>query len=86
MPKTPFETAQMNAFDFGTKFLFNAACTETIKALEDMRLESSALLKDLKETDCLETKKAHRQAIKHNIQDRKFLLESLFMNPIESNA
>ncbi len=51
MTKTPFETAQYNALAFGSNLIFNAACSETIEILDDMRVESFNLLKAMKASE-----------------------------------
>ena len=86
MTKTPFETAQYNAMAFGTNLIYNTACSETIKALEEMRVESSALLKEYKSFLTPEQCLANKQAVKANVADRKFLLETLFINPLEKDV
>ena len=86
MTKTPFETAQYNALAFGSNLIFNAACSETIKVLDDMRVESFNLLKDMKASETPEKRLANKEAIKLNIQDRKFLLQTLFTNPLEKDV
>lgn len=82
----PFEKSQMNAITFGTNLIFNAACSETIKALDELSVESITLLHGIQEADTLEKKTTNRAALKHNFQDRKFLLDTLFMNPIEKDV
>ena len=80
MSKTPFETAQYNAMAFGTNLIYITACSETIKALEEMRVESSALLKEFKTIVFTpEQRLAHKEAVKANVADRKFLLETFIM-------
>ena len=86
MTKTPFETAQYNAMAFGSNLIFNAACSETIKALEDMRVESSVLLKEFKNIKTPEQRVANKQAVKSNVAERKFLLEMLITNPLEKDV
>lgn len=86
MTKTPFETAQYNAMAFGTNLIYNTACSETIKALEEMRVESSALLKEFRNLKTPEQRLANKQAVKSNVADRKFLLETLFINPLEKDV
>ena len=86
MTKTPFETAQYNALAFGSNLIFNAACSETIKVLDDMRVESFNLLKAMKASETPENRLANKEAIKLNIQDRKFLLQTLFTNPLEKDV
>ena len=86
MTKTPFETAQYNAMAFGSNLIFNAACSETIKVLDDMRVESFNLLKAMKASETPEKRLVNKEAIKLNIQDRKFLLQTLFTNPLENDV
>ena len=86
MTKTFFETAQYNAMTFGTNLIFNAACSETIKALEEMRVESSTLLNEFRNLKTPEQRLANKEAIKANVADRKFLLEMLFTNPLEKDV
>ena len=86
MTKTPFETAQYNALAFGSNLIFNAGCSETIKVLDDMRVESFNLLKAMKASETPEKRLANKEAIKLNIQDRKFLLQTLFTNPLEKDV
>ena len=82
---TPFEQSQLRAIQFATSFLYNAALTETLKALDSMRGESFELLKQMKASDA-DNKSTYREAIKLNIQDRKFLLETMFTQPIEKDV
>ena len=86
MTKTPFETAQYNAMAFGTNLIYITACSETIKALEEMRVESSALLNEFQNLKTPEQRLANKQAVKSNVADRKFLLETLFINPLEKDV
>ena len=50
-----------------------------------MRGESFELLKQMKASDA-DNKSTYREAIKLNIQDRKFLLETIFTQPIEKDV
>ena len=51
-----------------------------------MRVESFNLLKAMKASETPEKQLANKEAIKLNIQDRKFLLETLFTNPLEKDV
>ena len=82
---TPFEQAQLSARQFASSFLFNAAFTETLKVLDEMRLESKELLKGLKSSEG-DKKEQYKSAITLNIKDRKFLLETMFTQPIEKDV
>tara|TARA_R110002124_G_scaffold89937_3_gene229743 strand:+ start:3521 stop:3796 length:276 start_codon:yes stop_codon:yes gene_type:complete len=82
---TPFELAQLRARQFATSFLFNAAFTETLKVLNDMSGESKELLKGFKSSEG-DKKEQYKTAITNNIQDRKFLLETMFTQPIEKDV
>ena len=86
MMKTPFETAQYHAMTFSTNLIYNAACSETIKAIEEMQVESSTLLKEYKSFLTPEQRLANSAAIKANVADRKFLLETLFISPLEKDV
>ena len=82
---TPFEQAQLSARQFASSFLFNAAFTETLKVLDEMRLESKELLKGFKSSEG-DKKEQYKSAITLNIKDRKFLLETMFTQPIEKDV
>ena len=82
---TPLEAAQIGVITFATNMLLSAALSETLKQVENMRLEGQQLLKGFKASEG--TKKEEFQTlISQNIQDRKFLLETVFMNPIEKDV
>jgi len=82
---TPIEAAKKRASSFAMNLLLNAAITETLKTIEDMRLEGQELLKQFKETDGV-AKEEVKALISGNIQDRKFLLETIFLNAIEKDV
>jgi len=82
---TPLESAKSRASKFAMNLLLNAAITETLKTIEDMRLEGQELLKQFKETDGV-AKEEVKALISGNIQDRKFLLETIFLNAIEKDV
>ena len=82
---TPLETAQSGALNFATSLLINAAITETLKVVEEMRLEGQQLLKGFKASEGPK-KEEFKTAISANIQDRKLLLETIFMNPLEKDV
>tara|TARA_B100000927_G_C16434838_1_gene457182 strand:- start:897 stop:1172 length:276 start_codon:yes stop_codon:yes gene_type:complete len=82
---TPFEDAQLNAHKFATAMLFNAAFTETLKVLQEMDVESKELLKGFKSSEG-DKKEQFKTAISNNVQDRKFLLETMFTQPFEKDA
>ena len=82
---TPFEQSQLRAIQFQNSMLYNAALTETLKVLEEMRSESRELLKGFKASEG-DKKEEYKQAISLNIKDRKFLLETIFMNPLEKDV
>ena len=82
---TPIEAAKKRASSFAINMLLNAAITETLKTIENMRLEGQELLKQFKETDGV-AKEEVKTLISGNIQDRKFLLETIFLNAIEKDV
>lgn len=82
---TPLETAQIGAITFATNMLLNTALSETLKQIENMRLEGRELLKGFKASEGLE-KEEFKTLISQNIQDRKFLLETVFLNVIEKDV
>tara|TARA_Y100000593_G_C4236760_1_gene299970 strand:- start:246 stop:521 length:276 start_codon:yes stop_codon:yes gene_type:complete len=82
---TPFEQSQLRAIQFASSFLYNAALTETLKVLEEMRGESRELLKGFKASKG-DKKEQYKHAISLNIKDRKFLLETMFTQPIEKDV
>ena len=82
---TPIEAAHKRASSFAMNLLLNAALSETMKVVEDMRLEGQQLLKQFKSTEGDEKDKV-KTAISLNIQDRKFLLETIFLNAIEKDV
>ncbi len=82
---TPFESTQLRARQFATSLLFNTAFTETLKVLEEMRGESLQLLKGFKSSEG-DKKEQYKTAITNNIQDRKFLLETMFTQPLEKDV
>ena len=82
---TPLETAQSGALNFATNMLLSAALNETLKTVENMRLEGQQLLKGFKASEGLEKDK-FKTLISQNIQDRKFLLETVFLNVIEKDV
>ena len=82
---TPLEAAQSGASTFAMNLLLSAALSETLKAIEDMRLEGQQLLGDFKLAEG-PAKEEFKTAISLNIQDRKFLLETVFLNAIEKDV
>ena len=56
-----------------------------LKVLEEMRRESRELLKRFKASEG-DKKEQYKQAISLNITDRKFLLETMFTQPIEKDV
>jgi len=82
---TPFEQSQLRAIQFQNSMLYNAALTETLKVLEDMRLQGKELLAKFKASEGPK-KEEYKQAISLHIQDSKFLLETIFMNPLEKDV
>ena len=82
---TPLEAAQIGVISFATNLLLSAALSETLKAIEDMRLEGQQLLKQFKASEGSK-KEEVQTAISQNIQDRKFLLETVFLNAIEKDV
>ena len=82
---TPLESAKNRASKFAMNLLLNAAITETLNAMEDMRLEGQQLLKQFKASEG-PAKEEVKTLISGNIQDRKFLLETIFLNAIEKDA
>ena len=82
---TPIEQAQTGALTFATNLLLNTALNETLKMVEEMRLQGQQLLKGFKASEG-DKKEEFKTAISLNIKDRKFLLETIFMNPIEKDV
>jgi len=82
---TPIEAAHKRASSFAMNLLLNAAISETMKAVEDMRLQGQQLLKGFKESEG-DKKEEFKTAISLNIKDRKFLLETIFINAIEKDV
>jgi len=82
---TPIEQAQTGALTFATNLLLNTALNETLKMVEEMRLQGRELLKGFKASEG-DKKEEFKTAISLNIKDRKFLLETIFMNPIEKDV
>ena len=82
---TPLEQAQMGAITFATNLLLSAALSETLKMVEDMRLQGRELLKGFKATEGPEKDK-FQTLISENIQGRKFLFEAVFKNPLEKDV
>ena len=82
---TPLEQAQNGVLTFATNMLLSVALSETLKTVENMRLEGQQLLKAFKASEGLEKDK-FKTAISQNIQDRKFLLETVFLNAIEKDV
>jgi hypothetical protein len=82
---TPLESAQIGVITFATNMLLSAALNETLNAIEDMRLEGQQLLKGFKASEGPK-KEEFKTAISLNIQDRKFLLETVFLNVIEKDV
>ena len=82
---TPFEQSQLRAIQFQNSMLYNAALTETLKVLEDMRLQGKELIDKFNASEGPK-KEEYKQAISLHIQDSKFLLETIFMNPLEKDV
>ena len=82
---TPIEAAQIGAITFATNLLLNTALNESLKMVEEMRLQGRELLKGFKASEG-DKKEEFKTAISLNIKDRKFLLETIFMNPIEKDV
>jgi len=82
---TPIEQAQTGALTFATNLLLNTALNESLKMVEEMRLQGRELLKGFKASEGPQ-KEEFKTAISLNIKDRKFLLETIFMNPIEKDV
>jgi len=82
---TPLELAQIRALTFTTNLLFNTALTETMRIMEEVRLEGRELLKGFKESEGSK-KEEFKTLISANIKDRKFMLETIFMNPVEKDV
>ena len=82
---TPLEAAQIGVITFATNMLLSAALSETLKQVENMRLEGQQLLKGFKASEGPK-KEEFKTLISQNIQDRKFLLETGFMNAIEKDV
>ena len=70
---------------FAMNLLLSAALTETLKMIEEMRLQGRELLGDFKSSEGPAKEKV-KTAISLNIQDRKFLLETVFLNAIEKDV
>jgi len=85
-PKSTFPFDLDNvASSFAMNMLLNAALTETMKVVETMRLEGRQLLSEFKTSEGPAKEKV-KTAISLNIQDRKFLLETIFLNVIEKDV
>ncbi len=82
---TPLEAAQIGVITFATNMLLSAALSETLKQVEEMRLQGQQLLKGFKASEGPK-KEEFKTLISQNIQDRKFLLETVFMNAIEKDV
>jgi hypothetical protein len=82
---TPLEAAQIGVITFATNMLLSAALSETLKQVENMRLEGQQLLKGFKASEGPK-KEEFKTLISQNIQDRKFLLETVFLNAIEKDV
>lgn len=82
---TPLEAAQSGASTFAMNLLLSAALTETMNVIETIRLEGQQLLVDYKKSEGM-AKDELKTAISGNIQDRKFLLQTIFVYPLEKNA
>jgi len=82
---TPIEEAQIRALTFTTNLLLNTALNETLKMAEEMRLQGRELLKGFKASEG-DKKEEFKTAISLNIKDRKFLFETIFMNPVEKDV
>ena len=82
---TPLEAAQNGASSFATNLLLNTALNETLKMVEEMRLQGQQLHKGFKESEG-DKKEEFKTAISLNIKDRKFLLEPIFINAIEKDV
>ena len=82
---TPIEQAQTGALTFATNLLLNTALNESLKMVEEMRLQGRELLKGFKASEGPQ-KEEFKTAISLNIKDRKFLLETIFMNPVEKDV
>ena len=82
---TPLEAAQIGVITFATNMLLSAALSETLKQVENMRLQGQQLLKGFKASEGPK-KEEFKTLISQNIQDRKFLLETVFLNAIEKDV
>ena len=82
---TPLEAAQIGVISFATNLLLSAALSETMKLIEEMRLQGRELLGEFKSSEGPAKEKV-KTAISLNIQDRKFLLETVFLNAIEKDV
>ena len=82
---TPLEAAQNGASSFAMNLLLNTALNETLKMVEEMRLQGQQLLKGFKACEG-DKKEEFKTAISLNIKDRKFLLETVFINAVEKDV
>tara|TARA_R110002020_G_scaffold72446_2_gene186453 strand:- start:285 stop:557 length:273 start_codon:yes stop_codon:yes gene_type:complete len=82
---TPLEAAQNGASSFAMNLLLNTALNETLKMVEEMRLQGRELLKGFKASEG-DKKEEFKTAISLNIKDRKFLLETIFINAVEKDV
>ena len=82
---TPLEAAHISASTFAINLLGNVAFSETMKIIETIRLEGQQLFIDYKAAEG-PAKDELKTAISGNIQDRKFLFQSIFVYPLEKNA
>ena len=70
---------------FAMNLLLSSALSETMKVVETIRLEGQQLFVDYKAA-AGPAKEELKTAISLNIQDRKFLLATLFLHPLEKNV
>ena len=85
-PKSTFPFDLNNAApSFAMNLLLSAALSETMKLIEEMRLQGRELLGEFKSSEGPAKEKV-KTAISLNIQDRKFLLETVFLNVIEKDV
>lgn len=82
---TPLEAAQNGASSFAMNLLLNTALNESLKMVEEMRLQGQQLLKGFKASEGPQ-KEEFKTAISLNIKDRKFLLETIFINAVEKDV
>lgn len=82
IPPLPLERG---ASSFAINLLLSTGFTETMRILEDIRIEGQQLLAEYRQSEG--SRKADlKTAISAGIQDRNFLLQTLFMHVLEKDV